>query len=76
MDGVQEETRLAAAIAVRGEERRRKIGEEEEESANAELWMWREGGEEGGEGGIPPPALLPRSQSVNHLLHGSNGTVH
>lgn len=31
---------------------------------------------EGVERGIPLPPLLPRSQSVNHLLHGSNGTVH
>lgn len=45
--------------------------EEEEKGANAELWMWR-----GGERGISPVLLLPRSQSVNHLLHGSNGTVH
>lgn len=35
-----------------------------------------EGGERERERGIPLPPLLPRSQSVNHLLHGSNGTVH
>lgn len=51
-------------------------GEEKRKRDWAKEQMLNYGFGGGGERGIPLQLLLPRSQSVNHLLHGSNGTVH